>query len=213
MNQDQEKGQARRGFAIHERRCPSCMLVRFYCICSRVPKKSTNTLVSFVCHFLELKRPSNTARIGSLALEHADIHRFGTKDGFDWESLKDPNKQQILLFPAGPNIKQAPLDFPDKELQIIVPDGNWPQASRIAKKALRAGAAKPYSIDLPRKSRYRLRKDKTRTDGFATLESLAYCFEGLGQNDVANHLHRAFDLFVEGHLAYKKQSQVKGFPF
>jgi DTW domain-containing protein len=107
-------------------------------------------------------------------------------------------ERRLLLFPS-PNARSSgPSSGAMGRVTLVVPDGSWSQARRIAQHELRRADVELVSLPDPGTSRYRLRR-KPVEGGLATLEAIAHALGALEGPEVEEHLLRAFDRFVGIH--------------
>jgi DTW domain-containing protein len=104
----------------------------------------------------------------------------------------------LLLFPSPNAQKLGPELGRNGSIRLVVPDGSWSQARRIAQHELRRADVELVSLPDPGTSRYRLRR-KPVEGGLATLEAIAHALGALEGPEVEEHLLRAFDRFVGIH--------------
>jgi DTW domain-containing protein YfiP len=126
--------------------CPACRLQRWLCVCDCVPSVTTRTPLILVVHVHDLGRTSNTVRLLALAVRGAVLVRHGA-----YPTPADPaahvpaGTTPVVLFPghgAKPLTPELVAALPSPPT-LVVPDGNWKQASRMVKRLpLLAGAVK-----------------------------------------------------------------------
>lgn len=155
-------------------RCRRCKMLGDLCICNLLPQPRLETrtrLVLFI-HRVEERKPTNTGRLAAECLARSEVivrgHETQPTPPFAW----DPATQPLLLFPHedAPSLTEAALD--GRPVTLVVPDGNWRQASRVRQRV--AGLRDIPCVSLPRgaPSRYRLRSEAHET-GMATIEAIA----------------------------------------
>lgn len=126
--------------------CPACRLHGWLCVCARAPRIATRTPLLLVVHVHDLGRTSNTVRLLTLAVRNATLLTHG-----EFPAPADPaahvpaGATPIVLFPghgAKPLTPELVASLPSPPA-LVVPDGNWRQASRMVKRiSLLAGAVK-----------------------------------------------------------------------
>src|ERR1700676_1588010 len=104
-----------------QHRCHQCYLQTGFCLCAEVPRVETQTQLVIVRHALEGWKTTNTARIGLIALPHAELlEHGGPEHRLDESRLRGADTW--LLFPGG--TRETPS--PAKPLKrLIVVDGTW----------------------------------------------------------------------------------------
>jgi DTW domain-containing protein YfiP len=126
--------------------CPACRLPGWLCVCAHAPRVATRTPLVLVVHVHDLGRTSNTARLLALAVRGATLLRHGA-----FPAPADPaahlpaGATPVVLYPghgARPLTPEFVAALPSPPA-LVVPDGNWRQASRMVKRLpLLAGAVK-----------------------------------------------------------------------
>jgi DTW domain-containing protein YfiP len=124
--------------------CPACRHPAWLCVCAHAPRVTTRTPVVLVVHVSDLGRTSNTVRLLALAIRGATIVPHGA-----FPAPADPaphvpaGATPVVLFPGHGAVPLTPeliASLPSPPA-LVVPDGNWRQASRMVKRLpLLAGA-------------------------------------------------------------------------
>src|SRR6478609_5829509 len=99
------------------------------CVCDLLQPIPVRTKLMVLVHRLEAFKTTNTGRIAALALG-AGYDRWGERDG---SRPPLPDGPILLLFPSDDSRPLAPADA-ELGATLVVPDGNWPQARKIAKR-------------------------------------------------------------------------------
>jgi len=145
------------------------------CVCELIPTLSTRTRLVLVIHRREARKPTNTGRLAILAMPNSEVlirgHEDDRKDAF----VAPEGSRPLLLFPhegAIPLDQVASSPGDDRPVTLVVPDGNWRQASKIRQRV--GGVSDIPCVTLPagRPSSYRLRYEAHR-EGLATVEAIA----------------------------------------
>ena len=113
-----------------DRRCPRCRLFLEVCVCALIPSLQTRTRLVLLIHRDEERKPTNTGRLGTLALRNSELVLHGARDQPTQLSWPE-GSQPLLVFPheeARPITEFAGLDRP---VTLIVPDGTWRQAAKM----------------------------------------------------------------------------------
>jgi DTW domain-containing protein YfiP len=126
--------------------CPTCRLQAWLCVCAHAPRIVTLTPLLLVVHVHDLGRTSNTVRLLTLAIREATLVRHGVfPDAADPAAHVRAGATPVVLFPghgAKPLTPELVASLPSPPA-LVVPDGNWKQASRMVKRLpLLAGAVK-----------------------------------------------------------------------
>ncbi|MBF0363288.1 MAG: DTW domain-containing protein [Oligoflexia bacterium] len=203
-------------------RCSICFLHKPLCICEQAKSIQVNTKVKFhfVVHANEWKTVSNTVRILEMLLINKEIYTFA--DGnqsihTSWEKLpkiQGSKKNVAILFPlasvylnvsanVSPDTDAPTNAAADTITDLIIPDGNWTNAKRIAKKIHLATGAPFIAIKSDRKSSYRLReqpKENFLSTYEATILAIKYFESDSTVQMQIEELFSFFDKFVERSL-------------
>lgn len=155
--------------------CENCFLHLDRCICSAIPAIDLKTRISLIVHAKELKRTTNTGRLAIKALNKSQMLVRGIKDSpLSMENLFSPDEQPLLFFPSedaveltGPFIEKF-----KKPIHLIVPDGNWRQASKVHSRYPELAAVPRVKITQPNLAQHHLRAEHT-VEGMSTLEAIA----------------------------------------
>jgi DTW domain-containing protein YfiP len=179
-------------------RCTGCALPVEACICAELRALPSRTRVVVRMHRVESTKLTNTGRLVPRLVEGARVEIVGL------EPASEPveGERRLLLFPSegAPPLEEALAER--GPVTLLVPDGSWSQARRIAHHELRRHDLALVSLPDPSDSRYRLRR-KPKTGGLATLEAVAHALGVLEGPHLEQHLLAAFDRFVGVHLALR----------
>jgi DTW domain-containing protein YfiP len=195
--------------------CPICFLHVSRCICPLIPKLDLQTRVTLVVHAKELKRTTNTGRLAIHALKNSEmIVRGQDQNPLNLSSLISDEYETYLLYPSEDAQDLSSIQSSTgKPVHLIVPDGNWRQASKVHTRH-------PELKSIPRVKLTRfeeegngsLRKEHL-ADGMATLEAIALAMASLEDPVVARKL---LDLYraklratLEGRQPASKGSSIQ----
>lgn len=155
--------------------CPGCFLHRGRCICSFIPTLNLKTKITLIVHAKELKRTTNTGALALKALTNSELKIRGTgTTALDLGSLLTPNYRTVLFYPA-PNAIELNQKFvaeSDLPIQLLVPDGNWRQASKVHYRHPELAQIERVMISTPNLSTHHMRGETTEY-GMATLQAIA----------------------------------------
>ena len=106
-------------------RCPTCGTHPHLCVCADLPVHAVRTRFVFVQHTQEACKPTNSARLACRMLDQASI--------VPWSRPAPPRfpEDSILLYPLPDATELRPSEL-TAGVTIVVPDGTWNQASKIA---------------------------------------------------------------------------------
>ncbi len=184
-------------------RCGLCLMHMSLCVCPIVPRIETRTRLVLVIHHTEIRKPTNTGHLGAACLVNSEVHVRG-REGAPSPPIEWGDSTPLLLFPhEGEAEVLAPMPGP---VTLIVPDGNWRQASKV--RARVPGLRNVRCVTLPPgpPSIYRLRSEP-HPAGLATIEAIARAMgilEGAHVQEALEHVFRTMverTLWVRGALA------------
>jgi len=179
--------------------CSGCFLHKDRCLCDEIPCLDLNSKLTLIIHTRELKRTTNTGQLALRALKNSDHYVRGLIDEpLNFTQILDPEYQSVLFFPA----EDASLLTPEwasqwkKPIQLLVPDGNWRQASKVflrhpEVKILPRVMVKPTTLQT-----HFLRKE-TKPEGLSTLQAIALAFGALEGPDVEKKLMTLYELKLQ----------------
>lgn len=169
------------------------------CICSLIPSLPTETKLVLLMHAQERHKPSNTGRLAHYCLPHSEIRYRGLKEGppLSYEGLIDDEHETWMLYlsPQSVEISEA-LAQKKKPVRLLVPDGNWSQASRTGAKISRELPVKCVYLKADVPSEYRLRTEH-HPDGMATFEAIARAMGVIEGVAVREEMEKIFRVMVE----------------
>ncbi len=178
-------------------RCERCRMLGGLCVCPLMPapKLVTRTRLVLIIHRDEVRKPTNTGRLGALCLAHSETVVRGHEDEPS-APLALAGTRPVMLFPADDAVPLDQLVGGELPVTLIVPDGTWRQAQRVRTR-VPGLAAVPCAVLPPGPpSRYRLRSE-VRPGGLATVEAIARAFGLLEGAEVEAALERVFRAMVE----------------
>ena len=176
--------------------CARCRMHVKMCFCIDIPSLDLATRVSVLIHAKELKRTSNTGRLATLALTNSGLHIRGLKDhSLDASEILDDAFQPLLFFPSddATELTHEFISTFKKPVQLIVPDGNWRQASKVHTRYPEFAHVPRVIISTPNESKYVLRKETT-PEGMATLQAIATAMSVIESPEVGATLMKLYEL-------------------
>jgi DTW domain-containing protein YfiP len=177
-----------------ENRCVRCMMHMSLCVCSLFRPIETRTRLVLVIHRAEIRKPTNTGHLATASLVNSEIHVRG-REGEPSQPIRcGEGTQPLLLFPHDGEAEV--LRPTDRPVTLIVPDGNWRQASKV--RARVPGLRDVPCVTLPPgpPSIYRLRSE-AHPHGLATVEAIARAMDILEGPHVREALEHVFRAMVE----------------
>lgn len=184
--------------------CQGCFLHEDRCICWSLPSLNLKTKVSLIIHAKELKRTTNTGRLAVKALINSEMHIRGEdRQTLDLSNLLSSSYRTLLFYPSDDALelnKQLVSECP-LPIQLIVPDGNWRQASKVHYRHHELKNVPRVKISTPNTAVFHIRPETTET-GMATLEAIAHALGIIEGNDVKEQLlqfyHRKLEETLKG---------------
>jgi DTW domain-containing protein YfiP len=159
------------------------------CVCEYIPRLNTTTHLVVLSHVKEQHKPSNTTHFLLKALSNSERWRRG--------GLGDP----LVVLPASP---PAVLLFPFDDavplqtsgpVTLVVPDGTWQQARRMARREPALQALPHVTLPPGLPSQYRVRTQH-RSDGLSTFEAVTRALGILEGPHIEEPLLRLFEAIV-----------------
>lgn len=147
-----------------------------------------------------MKRTSNTGLLALQALTNSDLHVRGkTLAPFDFSEVCQDDYQQLLLYPAegSEELTSHFLKKFSKPIQLLVPDGNWRQASKVSSRSPQLEGVPRVRISgaqMVLRSPDLFMRKETKGQGMATLEAIAEAMEILEGVEIANQLKALYEL-------------------
>ena len=155
--------------------CLRCGLNPVLCICGLIPELRLATRVLLVVHAKELKRTTNSGRLALEALPNSVLKIRGViGENLDLTPELQNEFQSLLFYPSEDAV-ELDKDFMKTikgPVQLIVPDGNWRQASKVAIRHSELKDIPRVKITVPNTARHHLRAESTAY-GMSTLEAIA----------------------------------------
>ena len=172
--------------------CSGCRMHVNFCFCSEIPRIETRTRVSLLIHAKELKRTTNTGRLATLALTNSALFVRGLRDqDLDAKALADTTDYEpVLFFPSDDAVELSPSMRP---LHLIVPDGNWRQASKVHTRYPEFANLRRVKISAVNTATHFLRKETT-PEGMATLQAIAEALGIVESGEARDQLMNVYNL-------------------
>jgi tRNA pseudouridine65 synthase len=180
-------------------RCDACRMQSALCLCAEIPRLELATRVVLVMHHREISRTTATGPLALRALTNGELQVHGARDAaLDLSALHGQGRRVMVLFPSDDARPLTPelLAADRRPVTLVVPDGNWRQASRAARRIPGLAQAEPVALVAGAPSRYRLRREP-REGGLATFEAIARALGILESAAVRAQLETLFLHMVE----------------
>ncbi len=189
--------------------CLICFLHLEFCICEFIPKLNLKTRVSLVVHYKELKRTTNTGRLAMAALINSEMRVRGEiqaqdPTALDLSDLILPDYENVLFYPSVDAVELSRqwvqgvegVEAQKKPIHLIVPDGNWRQASKVHYRHPELKNLTRVKITPKTQATQWMRKE-TVEGGMATLEAIGRALEFLEDVEVGGKLLKLYQLKLE----------------
>jgi DTW domain-containing protein YfiP len=167
-------------------RCGTCGLFVGLCGCAALPRIETEIEVLVVLHRLERFKSSNTGKLAARMLARSEVAVAGRG-----EAPRFVPGSYVLF----PHASAVPIDQATDLRRLVVPDGTWPQAGRIARRDPLCAGLPAVTLVGTRPSRYGLRRSE-RPDALSTFEAIAEALRVLDGDTAADTMHAAFAVWV-----------------
>ena len=191
---------------IHESdRCGRCRLHPKFCICQRWTPLELGTRVITYVHQRESPKSSNTAYFAAATLSNFDVRIYGARDVVPKsDDLIDDARRVCILFPGDDSevLSQAWVDADPRPVTLVVPDGSWRQARRVARRVLNAESLPRVVLPPGAPSRY-IQRRQSQPGHVSTFEAIARALGVLEGADVQEALEGLFKAKVENDLAVR----------
>lgn len=182
--------------------CSVCFLHKDRCICKSLPVLSLKTKVSLIFHAKELKRTTNTGRLALSCLTNSEMRIRGEdREALDLSDLLKPKYRSFLFYPSEDALEldEKLVQASSLPIQLIVPDGNWRQASKVHYRHHELKDIPRVKISTPNLSEYHLRAE-TSLAGMATLEAIASALGIIEGPEVGEALMKFYQLKLKATL-------------
>lgn len=185
-------------------RCQTCQMLLNYCLCLEAQecKKSLQKIQSSVhvlMHHRERFLTTNTARLAKLCLPRCEIHLRGMiEQSVPLQEILNSANTPLLLYPSEKAEVLTPeyLSKISRPITLIVPDGSWRQASKVAKRESLLEDVPHVKVFKGSESQYKLRREP-KFSGLATFEAIALALGAIEGEETQQRLESVFLKMVE----------------
>ncbi|MFO0681725.1 MAG: tRNA-uridine aminocarboxypropyltransferase [Sandaracinus sp.] len=166
-------------------RCPTCGIFVGLCDCASLPRLPTRTEIVVVVHRFEAFKSSSTSKLAVRMLANATL--------VVREGRVEPTPAPVGSYVLFPNAAAIPIEEARARglMRLVVPDGNWPQAGKMARRDPLCAGLPTVALTSTRRSAYGLRKSQ-RPNALCTLEAIAEALRVLEGDEVPDAMHEAF---------------------
>jgi tRNA pseudouridine65 synthase len=178
-------------------------------VCGELPRIALTTRFALVMHHREATKPTATGPLALACLTNSTHHLHGLQDApLDLVHLHENGARRVLvLFPTegARALSRALRDEDQRPITVVVPDGNWRQARRIAQRVRGLDQAEHVSLPPGPPSAWGVRWEPM-AGGLATFEAIARAIGVLENPDAQARLEAVFARIVALTAAARGQS-------
>lgn len=157
-------------------------------------------------HYCEVHRPSSTGHLIKRLLPATGLYIGGGGRVIDRATVVRPDRELWILHPQG---KLPPADAKPDNVQVLLIDGSWKQASDLLRSI--NGWGRTVRLPMSGTSRFQLRTQQSDHQ-FSTIEALLFLLESFGLAETHAQLRLQLELHVfAGLLARGKQADARRF--
>lgn len=176
--------------------CLECGLHKTLCICSLIPRLTLKTRLCLIIHHRELKRTTNTGRLAVKSLTNSEMKVRGEKDkgALDLSDVLIPEYRTLLFFPSE-EARELTADLVNESslpIQLLVPDGNWRQASKVSGRQPELKNIERVKISTPNSANQHLRAEHF-AEGMSTLQAIALAYGIIEGPEAETSLLKVYD--------------------
>lgn len=152
-------------------------------------------------HTRERHRPSSTGHLIHRLLPGSQLHFWRADTPTAVGPIAGKRPEFWILHPRG---DPAPAGVAPEQLQVLLLDGAWSEATAMAKS--QSGTGRLVSLPMTGESRFWLRRQPEDGRG-STIEALMFLLQALGLQAVHDQLRLQFELHVYAHLRARGQKE------
>lgn len=173
-----------------------------WCICPAGREVRCPLAIDVLMHARERFRPTSTGPLISRVIPEARVHVWHRERPEIPASLPRPGRHGWVLHPHG---QPPPAGVAPEEVQVVLLDGVWSEATRMAQAM--AGWGRLVSLPMAGASRFWLRSQQ---DGgrFSTVEALLFLLRWFGLESAHEELRRQFELHVYASLRVRGRTEL-----
>lgn len=165
------------------------------CFCDQIPLLNYETRLTLVIHSKELKRSTNTGRLAVKALENSEMKVRGLSraEALDLSDVIKPEYENLLLYPSEDAIELSSgyIESLSKNVNLIVPDGNWRQASKVNSRHPEIAHLQRVTINDKNMETEFLRRESTE-NGMATLQAISCAMKIIESEEAGEELMKLY---------------------
>lgn len=193
--------------------CPTCGF-QFNCMCSLMPKLTSEHNILLLMHPNELKRDTNTGQL----LEQCQLNI----ERVIWDRkqppaelltlLADPSRYPVLLFPCEESITLEDVVLQSQQQTktplFIILDATWQEARKMINKSRWLEGIPTMGLSASADSQYQLRRNQQQGN-LCTFEVAAHVLGQLGEQNNQQQMQRFFAHYLALFQAEKSGHALK----
>ncbi|EPM5663319.1 tRNA-uridine aminocarboxypropyltransferase [Vibrio alginolyticus] len=193
--------------------CPTCGF-QFNCMCSLMPKLTSEHNILLLMHPNELKRDTNTGQL----LEQCQLNI----ERVIWDRkqppaelltlLADPSRYPVLLFPCEESITLEDVVLQSQQQTktplFIILDATWQEARKMLNKSRWLEGIPTMGLSASADSQYQLRRNQQQGN-LCTFEVAAHLLGQLGEQNNQQQMQRFFAHYLALFQAEKSGHALK----
>ncbi|EGQ8156309.1 TPA: tRNA-uridine aminocarboxypropyltransferase [Vibrio alginolyticus] len=193
--------------------CPTCGF-QFNCMCSLMPKLTSEHNILLLMHPNELKRDTNTGQL----LEQCQLNI----ERVIWDRkqppaellslLADPSRYPVLLFPCEESITLEDVVLQSQQQTktplFIILDATWQEARKMINKSRWLEGIPTMGLSASADSQYQLRRNQQQGN-LCTFEVAAHLLGQLGEQNNQQQMQRFFAHYLALFQAEKSGHALK----
>jgi len=180
-------------------RCRVCFFPRSLCLCTEIVPQHVSANIVVIMNKSEYLKVSNSGRLLALLMPNCKVKIRGLKEtplSYDEVVSLHPSSKKYVFFPS-----DDAVEFKDSGIcsdinpTIIVPDGNWGQGAKIARKLSAYESVEAIKLPFIKPSSYQLRYNPNPSR-LSTFESVALLLKELEDEALYHRMSHVFQMMV-----------------
>jgi DTW domain-containing protein YfiP len=173
------------------------------CICPHIPTYDLATRLVLVMHRHEVSKTTATGPLALAMLPNSELRVHGYQERpLDLADLQQPERRLLILYPGeeAATLSQSFLEKDRRPITLVVPDGNWRQASRMGRRLPGVEQAEMVRLPAAAATEWGVRREP-HPEGLATFEAIARAFGIIESAEIQSGMEGLFRLMVRETLA------------
>lgn len=180
-------------------RCRRCRMHENRCVCDVIPHFDLATRLVLVMHHREFAKTTATGPLALEALTNSELRIHGYRERpLCFDDLNVAECRTLLLYPGEdvPVLSRSFLAADPRPVTLVVPDGNWRQASKMGRRLPGLEHAEMVRLPTGPQSEWGIRREQ-HEEGLATFEAIARAMGIIESPAVQSGMEALFRLMVE----------------